>query len=571
MLLAVPVVAAHAFWARDRIARGVTVSGIDVGGRSVEDARSHLRERLLPRFDEPITLRVGGRSTQVVPSELGISIDALTSVRRAYRVERVRGAVFPFGIVRNLPVLLKVPRSAVLPEVLIDASRPPTDAGLRLAPDGTATVVEGRDGIGFDVRAALAALARAALDGKSTVTLDPRPVDPGITTAEAERARDRVVRILSAPISVRRGNEASAALDPDQLAPLLRSTPYAGQIGISFDPERVRAKLRPQLEGYLRQPREADYRLAADGTVQVIASAWGIELDADATARKLTAAGLAPDAAGRVARINFRRKPPAFSTRDARALNLTTAISSFTSDMGYSSQERIHNVALLARYLHGTIVKPGTTFSFNQSVGPRTAERGYLEGQAIENGLLVPSIGGGVCQVATTVFNAAFHGGYPISQRRNHSFYISHYPIGLDATVADNGPDLVWTNDTDTPVFIAASASETEMTVSFFSRPNGRTVRYEPEEPYDREKPKERYFSDPAVPDGELVQTGDGEEGFKISVTRTVYADNGDQLGEPSVFFSRYQPESINFKVGKGAKLPAGAVLEPPLPESSTS
>ena len=514
---------------------------------------------------------MGTRSTQVVPSELGISVDALTSVKRAYRIERLRGAVFPFGIDRDLPVLLKVPRSAQLPSVLIDASRPPTDAGLRLAPDGTATVRPGQDGIGFDVRGALAALARAALDGRRTVTLDPRPVEPGITTVEAERARDRVARIMSGPISVHRGKEANASLEPDQIAPLLRSTPYAGQIGISFDPARVRAKLAPQLEGYLRQPREADYRLAADGTVRVVSSAWGIELDAEATARKLTAAGLETDPAARVARINFRRKPPQFSTRDARTLNLTSAISSFTSDMGYSSQERIHNVALLSRYLHGTVVKPGRTFSFNEAVGPRTAERGFLEGQAIENGLLVPSIGGGVCQVATTVFNAAFLGGFPISQRRNHSFYISHYPLGLDATVADNGPDLVWTNDTDAPVFIAASASETQMTVSFFSRPNGRSVDYVTGERYDLEKPKERYFSDPAVPDGEIVQAGDGEDGFKISVTRTVMGADGKPLGEPSVFFSRYDPESINFKVGKGAKLPKGAVLEPPLAESTTT
>ena len=137
--------------------------------------------------------------------------------------------------------------------------------------------------------------------------------------------------------------------------------------------------------------------------------------------------------------------------------------------------------------------------------------------------------------------------------------------------MADDGPDLVWTNDTDAPVFIAASASETQMTVSFFSRPNGRTVRYETEEPYDREKPKERYFSDPNVPDGEIVQAGDGEDGFKLSVTRTVLGADGKPLGEPSVFFSHYDPESINFKVGKGAKVPKGAVLEPPLPESSAT
>ena len=110
--------------------------------------------------------------------------------------------------------------------------------------------------------------------------------------------------------------------------------------------------------------------------------------------------------------------------------------------MGPSSANRIHNVHLLGDYLDGTIVLPGQVFSFNKVVGPRTAERGFLEGQAIVSGVLVPSIGGGVCQTATTVFNAAFEAGLPIIERHNHSFYIDHYPIGRDATVAWGGHDL---------------------------------------------------------------------------------------------------------------------------------
>ena len=114
-------------------------------------------------------------------------------------------------------------------------------------------------------------------------------------------------------------------------------------------------------------------------------------------------------------------------------------------------------MALLAKLLDGAIVKPGATFSFNETVGKRTAERGFREGQAIENGVLVPSIGGGVCQAATTVFDAAFFGGYEVSHRLNHSFYISHYPLGLDATVADSGPDFTFVNDTQNAIVIKAS------------------------------------------------------------------------------------------------------------------
>src|SRR6185436_17393894 len=121
------------------------------------------------------------------------------------------------------------------------------------------------------------------------------------------------------------------------------------------------------------------------------------------------------------------------TTADARGLGITERISSFTTEMGPSSSNRIHNVHLMADYIDGTIVKPGETFSFNESVGPRTPERGFLEGQMIVGSLLLPSIGGGVCQTATTLFNNAWELGLPIVERHNHSFFISHYPTGRDA------------------------------------------------------------------------------------------------------------------------------------------
>ena len=107
--------------------------------------------------------------------------------------------------------------------------------------------------------------------------------------------------------------------------------------------------------------------------------------------------------------------------------------------MGPSSSNRIHNVQLMANYIDGTVVQPGETFSFNDSVGPRTPERGFREGQMIIGSLLLPAIGGGVCQTATTLFNNAFELGLPIVERHNHSFYISHYPMGRDATVSGAG------------------------------------------------------------------------------------------------------------------------------------
>ena len=217
-------------------------------------------------------------------------------------------------------------------------------------------------------------------------------------------------------------------------------------------------------------------------------------------------------------------------------------------------------MALLATLLDGTIVKPGATFSFNTEVGPRTAARGFKEGQAIENGVLVPSIGGGVCQAATTVFDAAFQGGYEITHRLNHSFYISHYPLGMDATVADNGPDFTFVNDTKNAIVIKSSASPDTMTVSFLSRPLDRHVESSTSTPVNYVEPKKRFYASPDVPDGTIAQTTDGERGFNVTVSRTIVGSNGKVRNQDS-FSSRYIPEDAIYLVGKGGKLPAGQSL----------
>ena len=119
----------------------------------------------------------------------------------------------------------------------------------------------------------------------------------------------------------------------------------------------------------------------------------------------------------------------------------------------------------MAEYIDGTIIAPGHEFSFNDRVGPRTVERGFREGQMIIGSLLLPSIGGGVCQTATTLFNNAFELGLPIVERHNHSFYISHYPMGRDATVSWGGPDFAFKNDLKTGILIKTTYTELDADV----------------------------------------------------------------------------------------------------------
>ena len=227
---------------------------------------------------------------------------------------------------------------------------------------------------------------------------------------------------------------------------------------------------------------------------------------------------------GHVARVELGDRQPDLTTAKAQALGITRKLVSYTTQMGVSSSNRIHNVHLMADFIDGTVVAPGEKFSFNDVVGPRTAERGFLEGQEIIGSLVLPSIGGGVCQTATTLFNDAFELGLPILARTNHNLYLAHYPIGRDATVAWGGPDFQFKNDLKHGLLIKTTYSDQTLTFTFYGTSEGRRVVSHTGAQTNWTKPSMNYAIDPNAPRGSAkVVAGTGELGFDVVVDRTVY------------------------------------------------
>jgi vancomycin resistance protein YoaR len=552
------------------VASGVSSAGVDLGGLSKARATDVLGRELNRRLDQPIRVRVNGRSAEVVPADLGIHADAAATVQRAMQVGRVRAALFPFEYRATVDPVLTLPSDFHVPSALQAAAVAPVDASLALSRNGTATVTPGHPGRAFVAMPSLRAIALASIAGDKDVRIARRYEPAAITTKAAERARARVARILSAPITVTRTGGSGGLLQPTQLAPLLAMKTYKHTIGITFDPVRVRALLTPIYRSALKEPKDATFSDATDGSVAVVTSHSGVSLNAALTAHHLTTAGLHQTAASRSARVAFKLAHASFTTKQARALGVTRVVATATTDMGVSSPNRVFNVHLMADFLNGYKIAPGARFSFNEAVGPRTAERGFLEGQAIENGLLVPSIGGGVCQVATTVFDAAINGGYEVNERTNHSFYIDHYPTGLDATVADGGPDFAFTNNTGHTVIVQTSYTDQSLTVQLLSAPVHRSVTISDPVPENYVDPGKRYVSDPVnTPAKTMSQQTLGERGFDVDRTVIVKDDAGKEIARYT-FHSHYIPEDIVFDVGKGMKLPKGATLEaPPVPSDT--
>ena len=216
---------------------------------------------------------------------------------------------------------------------------------------------------------------------------------------------------------------------------------------------------------------------------------------------------------------------------------------------------RIHNVQLVAHLVDGKLIAPGEEFSFNKTTGARTAAKGFLEAPVIINGEVTTGLGGGVCQVSTTVFNAAYEAGLRITERTNHALYISHYPQGRDATVDYPDVDLRFVNDTGHWLFLKTFVGPDALTVTLYGTPTGRKVESTTTPLVVHGKAPVKKTVDPSLKPGEKIVDDPGEPAMTTSVTRTVYSADGKLLSKDT-FYSSYVAAPELVRVGPKPKKP---------------
>lgn len=206
-------------------------------------------------------------------------------------------------------------------------------------------------------------------------------------------------------------------------------------------------------------------------------------------------------------------------------------ISSFTTNTT-ANQNRNTNVRLAAEAINGTVIKPGQEFSFNGTVGQRTEAKGYKGAAAYNNGEVVQEIGGGVCQVSTTLYNAVFKAGLKISSRRSHTFEPSYVTPGRDATVSWDQPDFKFINNSSTAIGLRASYADQKVTVSVYGIPileDGITWDLDSKKVEDLGTPNPTYEEDQTLQPGAEVTKSKGSAGSRWETYKIVYK-NGKEI-----------------------------------------
>ena len=545
-----------------RVLPGVSVGGVQVGSLEREGIRDRLEQELArPWAAARVSLSDGARTWRATNAELGIAPDLDSAVNEALAygksgspfarlgawIDALRGdANVPFAMRANGAAL-----DAWITRVATDVDRAPVSGELRFGPGGidATTPALGRS---LDRTATIAALLSAESLGDREVNARVRTAYPEVDASGFAEAYARATAATT-PLTIRVEDRVWSEM-PVSLATLLVVEKVAAKPGdlpaipvdaiapiaryryvVSLDPERIDA-WGNALGVILDHPaKNARFVVSKDGVLSVIPSESGVRIDQEKLRAVLLDELVRPVTGTREINAPAAVDVPAMTTEQAKALAPKLSRTSTFTTYYPPSASRHANISTGASQFDGVVIMPGQTFSFWELLGPVTVERGYAYAGAIINNRSDENvIGGGLCQVSTTMFNAVSRLGYEILERHAHGYYIDRYPMGYDAAVFEPGVDFKWRNDTQNPVFLWSWSGGTSLTFDVWGIPTGRTVVIS--DPVQRNfvNPAADQPADPAFPPGVSVA------GRDVWRTRTVY-ENGKVLYQDT-FASHYAP-----------------------------
>lgn len=584
-----------------RIHTGVTIGGVAVGGMSRSDARGALERELGPRLKLPVTVVYQSRQWTVSTSKVAATFDPGAAAEAAFAVGRT-GNIFQIAGQRlgawfgqsELPLSTKADPArldALTAELRRAVDVPAQDA--TVAVSGTdVTRIAARSGLGLRADRLTRDLLAAFLSQHRIVRMSIGYAPVAVGDADAQQAYDDAKQMVSGDVTLQFGGKAwivparqvggwigfravpwSADASAASSAASLTAASATASADTTTPPARARrmmlvayidsgevsSTLAPLVKGVGKPARDARFEVSGK-RVQIVAGQVGVGVDAGALAVQLDSQ--LRRQGQRTFSMALTEVQPKLTTQQAQGMGVRGLISSYSTDYDPGNAPRVNNIHTLARALDGKLVPPGGTFSFNGAVGERTAEKGYEEAPAIVKGKLVPQLGGGICQIGTTFFNAVFFSGLPVVERTNHSFYISHYPKGRDCTVSWGGPDFRWKNETSSWVLVHTSYDGGSVTISLYGTDPGYKVAYSTG-PFTNVIPfKIVQVKDPTMPLGKTVVSDPGVDGRKVVVVRTVTLNGA--VVRKDTFVSVYQPKAQTVKVGALASTPSTTTTQAP-------
>jgi vancomycin resistance protein YoaR len=571
----------------------VSVAGVPIGGLSRVAAMERLTAQLPSLTTGVLTVRAAGETVEVPYTrfartyDLDAMLDAALAVGRNANplvagVERLRAAVSD----SPLPPQVSVDQGAAVEQVVTELAGRfaslATSAAVRLEASGFA-VIPDSEGTRLHVaalRQQLQSIAATSDPADRTLDLATVAIVPGVTTAEAQAAADEATAMTAAPLTLVSTAESKDAhvvrldLGVAQLRALVEFRTDGGRYVARLD-EAAAGSVVGKLASKLKiEPRDAGFTFNAKGISGVTPAVVGRELDVNASVQALASAFTARvrgDGGPSDVQLALSVTQPPLTTEAAKAaLPKMKRFSTWTTY--YVPGESNYwgaNISIPARDLNGHVLGPGEWFSFWDGIGPVTTARGYGYGGVIINGRSYPTgaLAGGICSTSTTLFNAAMRAGLEIGDRTNHSYYITRYPVGLDATVLKTDTsvtDMTFRNDTANPIVIRSYTGTGFVRFDLWGVPDGRTVSLSKASTSNHVAARDTVVVNAKMKPGTSKRIESPHDGFHAVVSRTVRGKDGSVLHH-DVWESFYRVVNGVTEVGPTPKAPP----PPPSPEPS--
>jgi vancomycin resistance protein YoaR len=581
LIILMPGVYSHQY--NGRIFPGVAVGGVDVSGMSPEQAATVLTQRLDYPQRGKIAFQEGTNLWTAKPADLGLFLDAQSTALVAYNLGRTgsftarlaeQWRAWSSGV-QLAPLFVFDKRIAehYLQGIAQQIDKPIIEATLGV--NGLDVVVHsGQVGRNLDIDATLASLdtqMKSMMDG--LVPLVVRETPPVIldASAQAELAK----QILSAPLTVQlpnaeQGDPGPWSFEPAALAQMLtiqRVKTDQGetyQVGLSTD--ALRNFLANVAPGLYRNPQNARF-IFNDDTRQLdlIQSAIiGRALDVDSSLAQINQQIL--EGKHNVDLVMQTTNPPVTNDATAESLGISELTSVYTSYFYGSDAARIQNIKTSSSRFHGLLVAPGESFSMADALGDVSLDTGYSEAWIIFGDRTIKGVGGGVCQVSTTLFRTVFFGGYQVDERWFHAYRVKYYEqtasgghddklAGLDATVFAPQVDFRFTNDSPYWLLMETYMGNSSLTWKFYSTSDGRSVSWDTSGLQNVvEPPDPLYTENPDLAKDEIKQVDWAVDGADVTVTRTVTRDG--VVIHDDVFNTHYMPWQAKYEYGPGTDVP---------------
>lgn len=528
--------------AGEKVPRGASVAGVKIGGLEPSAAEQRLRDALADREGAPVRVRVADESESLDPAETGLAVDYPASVEEAGAGRSWRpGRLWDFYTGgRAHDAVLDVDEAQLDEAVAAFAERvdqPPVEGAI-VVERAQPQPIFPEKGVELDADGAKQAIREAFL----TEDAAELPVDEVPPAVDEQAVRDAITDFvepaLSAPVVVVFDGDTEVRIRPRAYADALSVETVDGELVPQVDQKALIRGITPAMETVGSRPRDASFEIVG-GEPRVVPARRGVTYDREELASKFLD-HVAGEGEERRIEVAAEVERPEFTTAEARKLGIKEEVSSFTTNFPHADYRNV-NLGRAAELIDGTVLKPGETFSLNDTVGERTAANGFTEGFIISNGVFREDFGGGVSQIATTVFNAAFFAGLEDVEHKPHSFYIDRYPVGREATVAWGAIDLRFRNNTDHGVLVKASVrpstpgSQGAATVTMYSTKIW-DISTDTSGRRNSTPPETRYI------DTDECVANEGYGGFDIDVFRYFRRPGESEVVRKETFSTTYTP-----------------------------